>query len=106
MTFRMFIDDERFPPADGQEWIICRTLQEVTRVCRNEGKLPDYVSFDHDLGENEPTGYVIAKWMVDMDLDEILKFPDNFAFYAHSQNPVGKKNIEAYLDNYLQQRNS
>ncbi len=33
-----------------------------------------------------------------MNLDYI--FPDNFEFYVHSANPVGKQNIESYLNNY------
>lgn len=102
--FNMFIDDERFPPNDGREWIICRNIREVIETCKEYGRLPDYVTFDHDLGEYEPTGHTIAKWMVDMDMDQIYTFPETFQYYVHSQNPVGKKNIESYLNSYLEQK--
>ena len=61
-----------------------------------------YISFDHDLGENERTGYDIAKLLVDLDMNGEREFalPAEFEFYVHSQNPIGKANIEAYLNNY------
>lgn len=40
-----------------------------------------------------------------MDMNNILMFPENFSFYVHSANPVGKKNIEAYLNNYFEFKN-
>lgn len=48
-----------------------------------------------------PTGYDFAKWMVDMDMENIYKFSKDFTFNVHSANPVGKANIESYLNNYL-----
>ena len=57
--------------------------------------------------ENEkllPTGFDFAKWLVEMDMDNIYKFPENFSFHVHSANPVGKANIEGYLNNYLKSR--
>lgn len=101
MTWNLFIDDERFPPDDGKEWIICRTRPEVYAAIHSKG-IPSYISFDHDLGEDEGTGFDIAKMIVDMDLDEYRIIPEDFDFYVHSQNPVGKKNIELLLVNYLQ----
>ncbi len=108
ISWLLFIDDERFPPDDGQEWKVARSYYDVGNLIYEYG-MPSYISFDHDLGEKQKTGYDIAKWLVqlDMDSDELddfgkrYPFPDDFEFYVHSQNPVGKKNIETYLLNYL-----
>ena len=80
--------------------IIARSMEEVKNLVSDLG-MPSFVSFDHDLGDNEPTGYDIAKWMVARDLGRAYQFPDDFDFYVHSQNPIGKRNIEEYLGSYL-----
>lgn len=107
MTWNLFIDDERFPPDDGREWVIARTYGEALFEVLGRG-FPSYISFDHDLGENKKTGHDIAKQLVENDIisgdresREAYRFPDNFAFYVHSQNPIGKANIEGLLNNYL-----
>ena len=102
MTWNLFIDDERFPPNDSREWVICRDNFEVFDRIEELG-MPSYISFDHDLGEHTLwTGYSIAKRLVEMDMQGIDEFPDNFNYYVHSQNPVGKANIEGLLNGYLQ----
>lgn len=65
--------------------------------------MPSFVSFDHDLA-NELTGYDVAKFLVKADIDGSATFPENFDFYIHSQNPIGKTNIEGYLKEYLKQK--
>lgn len=100
MTYKLFIDDERFPPNDGSTWIIVRTLAE-TVVHVSVFGMPSFISFDHDLGKDQPTGYDIARKLVNMDLDGVIQFPDDFSFYVHSQNPVGKINIESVISSYL-----
>lgn len=99
--YSLFVDDERFPPEKNQvgEWIIARTMDEVKKIISEKG-FPDFISFDHDLGDNQPTGYDIAKYLVELDMDNNV-MPDNFSFYVHSQNPIGAKNIQSYLDSYL-----
>lgn len=112
MSYAMFIDDERFPSdvywmgRDFQniaDWEICRTFNEVIAHVETWG-MPFLISFDHDLGENQPTGYDIAKALVELDMDGHNTFPRNFEYMAHSQNPVGVKNILYYLDNYMRVR--
>lgn len=102
MTWNLFIDDERFPPDDGREWIICRNkMQVIAAISDHGGVAPSFISFDHDLGENEPTGYDILVWMIDKELSKIITIPDDLDFYVHSQNPIGKTNIEGLLNNYM-----
>lgn len=113
MTYKMFIDDERNPPDvkwdilgtkqqywDGKPWIVCRTMAEVKEVMSENG-FPYYISFDHDLGREEPTGYDIVKFMVGLLMDNENLLPDDFSFGVHSKNPVGANNIYYYLDNYM-----
>ena len=77
-----------------------------------EDKLPLIISFDHDLGdETKHTGYDVAKQLVENDIisgnkesRQSYKFCDGFDFYVHSQNPIGKANIEGLLNNYLKHK--
>lgn len=123
MTWNLFIDDERNPedvtwaPRQVQEkyrneeWQVVRSFSQVAVVLLKYKSFPTYISFDHDLGSGLPgksSGYDIAKALVRMDMEgsdgDTLVFPNNFSFYVHSQNPVGKKNIEEYLTNYLSRK--
>lgn len=112
MTYKLFIDDERFPPNDGEEWIIARSFYDVGNILYEKG-MPEFISFDHDLGEKQKTGYDIAKYLCDLDMDfgvspdhlsNKYSLPDNFDFYVHSQNPIGAENIRKYLNNYLKKK--
>lgn len=105
--YSLFIDDERYPPRnDGRNWVIARDWEDVMMMLRLHG-MPGFISFDHDLGEDTHTGYDIVKQLVELDMtsDGEFAIPPDFDFYVHSQNPIGKANIEAYLNNYLRIRN-
>ena len=103
MTYSVFLDDERYPPL-GSGMIIARDLHGFIELVQQRGELPSFISFDHDLGENEPTGYDVAKWIVSADLDGSHRIPDDFGFYVHSMNPIGAENIRYLLRNYLENR--
>ena len=62
----------------------------------NEGKLPDIVDFDHDLGEGR-SGYDCAKYLVNWCIDNDARLPE---IVIHSSNPVGKDNIESLVNSY------
>ena len=47
MTYKMFIDDERFPKTD--DWTIVRSSQEAIDCVLKKG-IPSHIAFDHDLG--------------------------------------------------------
>lgn len=106
---KIFIDDERLPPAshDG-DWLILRSLNEVMdyldQLKKDTDILPEIISFDHDLGEDQPSGYDIAKKLVELDMDGIMLFPDNFTWLIHSENPVGRDNINELLRSYMEFR--
>ena len=103
---KLYLDDVRDLPDES--FLLARSYEEAVLFVKDNG-IPPFISFDHDLGvdENEkllPTGFDFAKWLVEMDMDNIYKFPENFSFNVHSANPVGKANIEGYLNNYLKSR--
>lgn len=102
MTYRLFIDDERIANlAEDESMVIVRNYEEAVEVMASLG-CPYYVSFDHDLGDNIPSGHEIAKWMVEQDINlEGEFFPEDFEFHIHSQNPIGKKNIEGTFSGYF-----
>ena len=103
---KLYLDDVRDLPDES--FLLARSYEQAVLFVKENG-IPPFISFDHDLGvdENEkllPTGFDFAKWLVEMDMDNIYKFPENFSFNVHSANPVGKANIEGYLNNYLKSR--
>lgn len=124
MTWNLFIDDERDPsdvtwaPWQIQEkyrngeWVIVRSYGDAMVEILSRG-FPSYVSFDHDLGHEKYTGFELAKQLVENDIISgdresraAYKFLPEFDYYVHSQNPIGKANIEGLLDNYLNFKNT
>jgi hypothetical protein len=120
---KLFLDDIRNPKdcANGlvpsklnkmywdDDWSIVRSYDQFVSWIVKNG-LPDFISFDHDLadvhysmdfskfndGGKEKTGYECAKWLVNYCMDMKLDIP---RYIVHSQNPVGKVNIQSYLEN-------
>jgi hypothetical protein len=97
MTYKLFIDDERLPVGDG--WKIARSSVEAIFLVKLYG-MPQEISFDHDLGEDDTSMFFIH-WMINRLLDGRDYLPDNFKFSVHSQNPVGKDNINQLMNNFL-----
>lgn len=98
MTYRLFIDDERYPPNDGHEWIIARSSQAAIDCIVTNG-IPSYISYDHDLGGDDTSMRFIV-WLIDSYLDGVLtEFPNKYT--VHSQNPVGARNIRGILDGFI-----
>jgi hypothetical protein len=104
MKYNLFLDDIRTVdmvyPAIDVYFVIVRSYDACIAYIKENG-LPEFMSFDNDLGEDEnkivlPDGYAVAKWLVyksGLDLT-------NFKFKVHSANPVAKDQIEGLLNNY------
>ena len=121
---KLFLDDIRNPKdcVNGlvpthmnkmfweNDWNIVRSYDEFAKWIVSNG-LPDFIAFDHDLADvhytmdfskdngnqgTEKTGYDCAKWLGDFCIQTGEKLPN---FVVHSQNPVGKANIQGYLEN-------
>lgn len=122
MTWNLFIDDEReladvtWAPWQvrekyrNEDWVVVRSYADAMVEVLNRG-FPSFVSFDHDLGHEKYTGYELAKQLIENDIisgdkesRRGYKFPENFGFFVHSQNPIGKANIEGLLNGYFKAR--
>lgn len=101
---KLFIDDVRDPlRVYGESMIVTRSYGESVEWMKIHG-VPEFISFDHDLGE-DGSGYDVARWMVDMDMDSNYSFiPPDFTYKIHSANTVGRGNIRGLLDGYLEFR--
>lgn len=127
---RLFLDDIRVPincyvyikptlSIYRENWEIVRSYREFIGWIKHNG-LPDIISFDHDLGDStelrstlpvedwynllsdrEYTGMDCALYLVRYCMRNNLSLPE---FIVHSQNPVGKENIEALLNNFKKSR--
>ena len=97
---KLYLDDIRTPRTEG--WDIVRSYTAFVDWVRLNG-IPTEVSFDHDLGEEtEKTGYDAAKWLGNLCIDTNTPFPE---YNIHSANPVGKANIEGYIENVIKYQN-
>ncbi len=107
---KLFLDDIRtidmvYDKSMESEFDIVRTYEDFVDYILKNG-LPDFISFDNDLGLGEdgevaPDGYAAAKWLVyESGLDLI-----NLKFNVHSANPVAAKQIEGLLTNYIRHLN-
>lgn len=103
---KLFLDDIRkiemiYDKSMESEFDIVRTYDDFIKYIEVNG-LPDYISFDNDLGLDKngniaPDGYAAAKWLVyESDLDLI-----DLKFYVHSTNPVAAEQIKGLLSNYI-----
>lgn len=98
---QIFLDDER-EPVNSLDWVIVKSYNEFVAVVLplNEGEL-EYISFDHDLGDDSLSGYDAVKFLVELDQERDGKLlTPTFKWYTHSQNPVGAKSINDYLNWY------
>ena len=89
---QLYLDDLR-PTPEGFDRVY--SYEEFVAYLERKG-LPDFISFDHDLGEDF-SGYDCAKYLVEYCLAHQLPLLD---YQVHSQNPVGKENIERLLENF------
>ena len=109
----LFLDDERnvsdvtwlsLPETD---WYVARTF--LWFKLHIQGGMPEYISFDHDLQDfdmdtdEERTGMTCLKWLIEYCMDRDMMIP---VCFFHTQNPVGKKNMEEYYKNAVKHWNN
>src|SRR5690606_30197835 len=97
--WKLYLDDERFPPKDDPSWKIARNYFDAVFYIRNYG-IPKVMSFDHDLGGDNPTGMDFVKWFCNHVLDNHVAKPEKFEYYIHSMNPSGRENMQCYMDQF------
>lgn len=104
----VFLDDERNPDDvtwlkynQDIDWYVVRRMNDFLFRIFNMEESEYVVSFDHDIQDydltgKENTGYDCLKSLVDFCLDTGAKLP---VCFFHTQNPVGKQNMQAYYEN-------
>jgi len=124
MKYNLFLDDFRVPSDafwityntmyNKLKWEIVRDFDEFKEFVEKHGKDISIISFDHDLADShyiygepdynqceEKTGYHCAIWFCDYFLENISKYLTDFPkTFCHSQNIIGKDNIEIYIRNF------
>jgi hypothetical protein len=89
---KLWLDDEREAP---EGWVRVFNVPQLMHMFRNPANEVQEISLDHDLGENEMTGYDFLRWLESqVFLGNIKSFPP---IKIHSANPVGRKNMELAL---------
>lgn len=88
---KLFVDDLRLPPDSS--WTVARSSSEALGMC--EAIWPSQLALDHDLG-GEDTIMNFLKGLYKM-WDGKRPIP---SWTVHSGNPVGKKNIESYMNSW------
>ena len=96
--WKLFIDDIRFPIED--DFIIARNVNEALYLIDKNG-FPSFISFDHDLGENESSGYEFIKIIEEKTLNKEWDIPNYFEYNVHSDNIIGAENIRVHFNNLL-----
>lgn len=104
---KIFLDDERYPPTDSNDYIICRSVEEAINVVATTTTASNpltFISFDNDLGYNMLEGKDFVKFLIDYDMDHDILSP-GFEFYVHSQNPAARDYINNLLSSYIKFKN-
>jgi len=81
----LFLDDLRDCP-DG--FILVKELDQEVNI----------ISLDHDLGENEPTGYDFVKYLIELGNYDPSIYPKQI--FLHTANGVGRDNMFKLLERY------
>lgn len=105
----LWLDDLRDPLDKNLDWLNYSPIGKEVEVfwLKNASEfkkwiadngLPDAICFDHDLGEDTPSGYDCAKWLFDYCLDKKCLPP---IWSCQSANPVGRENINKLLSGLI-----
>lgn len=103
---KLFLDDIRtiemvYDKSEEKTFDIVRTYEAFVDYINKNG-LPDFISFDNDLGLDKNgnialDGYAAAKWLVYKSGLNLV----NLKYKVHSANPVAAEQIRGLLDNYI-----
>jgi len=100
MKWNLFLDDERLPyyvnPDRRIAWRIAPNIAVAKYMVQQFG-MPDFISFDHDLGPGEDS-MMFLRWLECEFFDPTKhKIPD---YVIHSANPVGSQNIDSFMKSW------
>ena len=113
MNCLLLLDDERniedvtwidYSKYTGYFLYTVRNVQQARDfIIKHDHNFKDLVfSLDHDLQDfhedGEETGYTFTRWLVNYIVDNGHDL-DDLNVIVHSKNPIGKQNIEKYVEN-------
>lgn len=99
MTYTLFIDDIRTPTHDLGDPKCAINVSEAIEIVIKNG-VPSCISFDHDLGEDEPSAMEFMKWLIEGHLEAHHDLNLVEKIIIHSANPPGAKNLQGLWDNF------
>lgn len=83
---KLYLDDVRTTPKG---WDRAHTAQECVDLLSTQEY--EYVSLDHDLGEDKPTGHDVLVWLEEAVAgNKTFKVPTVF---IHTSNPAGRQRM-------------
>lgn len=94
---KLWLDDTRQPPGDGQGWHWVRTAEEAVAWLRQDMVFVASLDYDLDLpclGGNPKTGYDVAHWLE----NHPEHYPDG-GVMVHSMSLDGIEKMQAALKN-------
>ena len=94
----VFMDDLRDCP-DG--FILVKTVSQLIYKLDELKELDqevNIISLDHDLGENEPTGYDFVKYLIELGNYDPSVYPKQI--FLHTANGAGRDNMFKLLERY------
>lgn len=89
---KIYLDDERNTPLG---WVRCYWPSEVITLIVQGGV--SIVSLDHDLGDDDITGYDVVTWLEEQVYSDPSFIPPEIV--VHSANPVGKARMIQGINN-------
>lgn len=97
--YHIWLDDERECTNGG--FMHFRSVNDLKRYISGRTGV-FYLDLDHDLGEYAKDGgdaIELIKWMLEEGFHENPEY--RFFFHLHTQNVVGRMNMEALIDRYF-----
>ncbi len=91
---KLWLDDDLVHRVAPEGWTHVQTVEEA--MAHLEFDFVTHLSLDHDLGENQKTGYDLVTWIEERYFLHDIKPPE---MTIHSANPVGRDNMQAAIRN-------
>lgn len=97
MTWKLYLDDVRDPTES--DYVLARSSVMAVVRCVETDELPVFMSLDHDLGEGDDAMKFLKELycLWEKGGSDPKKIPD---YVVHSANPIGAKNIIAYMESW------
>lgn len=96
----IYLDDIRNAPKDGNSWNTVRSVSLLKSliVGLQDTDCNIILSLDHDLGDDEETGYSFISWFESAIWNEELDIYYEPEIRIHSANPVGASKMQSAAD--------